>query len=55
MATATDLRPAEVVPAEVQLDICGGGMIRARQTEISDFLILILECSIAVAALAVAD
>jgi hypothetical protein len=52
---ATGFWPAQVVSTEVELDICGRGMIRAHQTEVSDLLILIFECSIAVTAVAVAD
>jgi hypothetical protein len=51
--TTTGFWPAQVVSTEVELDICGCGMIRADHTEISDLLILIFECSIPVAAVAV--
>jgi hypothetical protein len=41
MATATTLRPAQMVAAKVELDIRAGRMVGALYTKLSDFLILI--------------
>ena len=55
MATAAASRPAQVVAAKVELDIGDGRMIGAPYTKVPDFLILILQNSVAATAGAVAD
>jgi len=41
MATATTLRPAQMVAAKVELDIRDGGMVGALYAEFPNFLILV--------------
>jgi hypothetical protein len=41
MATATALRPTQLVAAKVELDIRAGRMVGALYTKVADFLILI--------------
>ncbi len=55
MVTGTALRPAQLVASKVELDIRSGGMTRTYLAEIAEFLVLVLKCSVAVTAVAVAD
>jgi hypothetical protein len=42
VATATALRPAQLVTAKVELDIRKGGMLSTLYTKVPDFLIFVL-------------
>jgi hypothetical protein len=55
VVTATAFRPAQLIPAKVELDIRNDGMTRTSLAEIAEFLVLVLKCSVAVTAVAMAD